>query len=181
MDRKEYMREYQRKWRARKKEDPEWAETEKARQRNVKAAQRVGPVSGPKLREDERRRHRGRYENDPEYRETKLQQSRDKYERDFRDNPNALRERTFRHRCKRFGITVEDFDRMFEEQGGVCKICGCPETRTQNERVTMLSIDHCHSTGRVRGLLCDACNTAIGRVDDRIDLLEKAIEYLKNN
>jgi hypothetical protein len=44
----------------------------------------------------------------------------------------------------------------------------------------MLSIDHCHETGKVRGLLCDACNTGIGRFSDQVDLLQKAIDYLEN-
>lgn len=82
-----------------------------------------------------------------------------------------------RNRLRRnFGLTVADFDRMFADQGGVCAICKEPETRS---RWYTLAVDHCHKTGRVRGLLCNRCNAAIGMLRDRPELAVAAGEYLR--
>lgn len=64
---------------------------------------------------------------------------------------------------------------MLREQGGTCAICHGTET------VGRLAVDHCHSTGRVRGLLCTNCNQAIGKLKDDSQLLRNAINYLEVN
>jgi hypothetical protein len=75
---------------------------------------------------------------------------------------------------KHYGITLEDYNEMFSAQDGKCAICsGGPNGEKR------LCVDHCHSTGKVRGLLCDKCNVGLGRFNDDLALLEKAIEYLK--
>ena len=79
----------------------------------------------------------------------------------------------------KYGMTVADYDRMFEEQGGVCKICEQTCNHPQRREAGTLSIDHCHTTGKVRGLLCSKCNTAIGYFDDSINTLKRAIDYLE--
>lgn len=79
-----------------------------------------------------------------------------------------------------FGITVEDYDRMFDEQKGLCAICEQPETRTRHGVLTRLAIDHDHETYGVRGLLCAACNAGLGLFQDRQAVLQKAIDYLDN-
>jgi hypothetical protein len=69
---------------------------------------------------------------------------------------------------------------MIAKQGGVCAICGKPETSVhQSGAVRRLAIDHNHETGQVRGLLCMDCNTFLGRTGDNIATLKKAIQYLK--
>lgn len=82
---------------------------------------------------------------------------------------------------RRFGITVEDYDAMFEAQGGVCAGCKKPETSLDHHsgRSRRLAVDHCHESGRVRGLLCQRCNIAIGQVRDSADLLEQLAAYLR--
>ena len=70
-----------------------------------------------------------------------------------------------------FGITEEDYSKMFTEQQGACAICLIIPKRT-------LHIDHCHTTGKVRGLLCSNCNTGLGQFKDNTDLLDKAKVYL---
>ena len=83
---------------------------------------------------------------------------------------------------KNFGITLEDYDRMFAKQKGVCEICGSPQEKRSSGRggvVTNLAVDHCHKSGKVRGLLCGKCNSFIGFAEDSKQRLEKAIEYLK--
>jgi hypothetical protein len=76
---------------------------------------------------------------------------------------------------KKYGLTVEEFDRMLAEQGNGCAICGRSDADSRGGR---LHVDHCHATGRVRGLLCSACNTAIGKLNDDPELLGRAREYL---
>ena len=176
MDRKEYMKTYHKKWRAKKSEDPEWVEKEKARQRDQKRSELEDPERGDRRRVIQKQRHHERYETDLEYKEKKLLQAREKYDRDGTD---GVRRVSLRHSCKKYGITIERFEEMLEEQNGLCAICGREETRVSNGVVCRLAIDHDHKTGKVRALLCAACNTAIGRLDDRIELLEKAIEYLR--
>ena len=76
-----------------------------------------------------------------------------------------------------YGITEEDYDRMYKEQKGVCAICKKPETRQSKGKTTLLCVDHDHETGKVRGLLCHRCNTVIGMFTD-ITLLDSAKVYL---
>lgn len=82
---------------------------------------------------------------------------------------------------KRFGISLERFDAMMEEQNGVCKICSQPEKSVDHRtgQVRHLAVDHCHVNGHVRGLLCSDCNTAIGLLGDNPELLRKAAEYVE--
>lgn len=70
-------------------------------------------------------------------------------------------------------IYDDEYDRRLNEQGGGCAICG--EFPTEKK----LAVDHDHETGRVRGLLCMRCNTALGHFEDSITLLEAAIDYLE--
>ena len=77
---------------------------------------------------------------------------------------------------RNYGITLEDYDRMYKEQNGVCKICSLPQVSKRNTR---LCVDHDHGTGKVRGLLCDDCNRGIGLLKDDARLLDKASEYLR--
>lgn len=74
----------------------------------------------------------------------------------------------------KFGITKEIYDKMFADQGGVCKICGGPPGKRS------LAVDHCHKTGKVRGLLCSNCNVGIGNLQDDLNLLEKAAQYIRD-
>lgn len=76
---------------------------------------------------------------------------------------------------QRYGITADQYTNMFEFQNGKCKICNqeCSTGR-------VLAVDHCHKTGKVRGLLCTKCNTALGMLNDNIKYFETAIEYLKS-
>jgi len=78
-----------------------------------------------------------------------------------------------------FGLTLEDYEKMSDSQGGLCAICCKPETATQLGVLKRLSVDHDHKTGKVRALLCMKCNLAIGYADDNIELMEKAIQYIR--
>lgn len=79
-----------------------------------------------------------------------------------------------------FGMTVDDYEQLLKSQNGDCAICG----RTNEEEVASsgrrMSVDHCHTTGRIRGILCSNCNIAIGKFKDDPDRMTKAIQYLIN-
>lgn len=75
---------------------------------------------------------------------------------------------------KVYGITLEEFEAALERQSGVCGICKRKETRGR------LSVDHEHSTGRFRGLLCRRCNRGVGVFQDDPILFEAGKEYLSN-
>lgn len=83
---------------------------------------------------------------------------------------------------QRYNITEEDYQKLLTEQNGVCKLCGGPETRKDPKTgvLNQLAIDHCHDKNIIRGLLCGKCNRALGGFQDRVDLLQKAIDYLKS-
>lgn len=81
---------------------------------------------------------------------------------------------------KDFGITIETYDAMKVTQNNLCAICGKPETSTHNNgKIKELAVDHCHSTGKIRGLLCWVCNTGIGKLLHSPDLLRKAAAYIE--
>lgn len=86
-----------------------------------------------------------------------------------------------RRRLAGLGITLEDYERLLEEQGGVCAICKQPETQTRHGRIKELAVDHDHTTGLVRALLCHACNVAIGYLRDDPDLARSVANYLENH
>lgn len=95
----------------------------------------------------------------------------------YRDrNPEKMLELYVR----KYGLSVTDYFELLGEQKGVCRICGCQETAVDrwNKKPKRLSIDHCHSTNTVRGLLCDKCNKGLGCFKDNKHLLQVAISYL---
>ena len=66
---------------------------------------------------------------------------------------------------------------LTKKHGAVCAICGV----TEEQNGKRLAVDHCHTTGVIRGLLCSACNTSLGKFKDSVELLQRAIQYLKDN
>lgn len=80
-----------------------------------------------------------------------------------------------------YGMTHDDFEVMLAEQGGKCKICKRGLSHELGKRNTpdTPAIDHCHTTGKVRGVLCLNCNTVLGKAYDNVDILSSAITYLK--
>jgi len=82
------------------------------------------------------------------------------------------------HLLKTYGINLEDYDKMLADQNDRCAICLGLDPKAA-KRANKFVVDHCHSTGAVRGLLCHACNRALGNFGDSIETLENAILYLK--
>lgn len=75
-----------------------------------------------------------------------------------------------------YGIGYAEYLTMFEAQGGCCAICGTDDTGGRKA----FHVDHCHETGKIRGLLCGNCNSGIGNLRDDIGLLRRAIDYLES-
>jgi hypothetical protein len=86
-------------------------------------------------------------------------------------NPNRNRNQQLR---AQYGMSLEDYERMLQEQSGRCAIC----PSEVGAKGKSLAVDHCHETGRVRGLLCARCNVGIGMFQDDVSRLRNAIEYL---
>lgn len=83
----------------------------------------------------------------------------------------------------KYGITWEQFEEMKITQRGKCAICGQVQRKVNGVslKVTDLCVDHCHTTNRVRGLLCDHCNRAIGLLQDDPAIIRRAAEYLERH
>lgn len=87
-----------------------------------------------------------------------------------RNNPDKVRNQRFK---RQFGITIEQYNKLFQNQDGRCAICG----RHQTELKRRLAIDHNHKTGKIRALLCTRCNLLVGRVET--DLINLVLAYVK--
>lgn len=79
-----------------------------------------------------------------------------------------------------YGMTLAEYDTLFERQQGRCAICQQPEPVKDGGIVKRLHVDHDHTTGKVRGLLCQCCNMGLGNFKDQANLLESAAHYLLN-
>lgn len=80
-----------------------------------------------------------------------------------------------------YGLTLEEYQAMLDKQGGGCAICGRQETQRSNPQgvVDSLRVDHCHTTGKIRGLLCSKCNFGLSNFNDNPELLINAAKYLR--
>lgn len=92
-------------------------------------------------------------------------------EREYESRPEVQRRNRIRHVAKLYGITSEEYEALESAQGSACAIC-----RKEHPK---LHVDHCHDTGKVRGLLCPGCNVGLARFDDSIEGLQRAIDYLR--
>lgn len=85
------------------------------------------------------------------------------------------------HLTKKYGMDIDEFEAWWIVFKGKCGICNIVMTRPEKSRgqiMTCVSVDHCHKTGKVRGLLCSGCNKGLGMMKDNIDILKNAIKWL---
>jgi hypothetical protein len=95
----------------------------------------------------------------------------------YRKNKNNLLPKMRSSSLKNnYGITDVEYEKILEGQGRVCKICGSDNPG----RGKYFCVDHCHKTGKVRGLLCDNCNKGLGHFKDNISFLERAMTYVRS-
>ncbi len=112
--------------------------------------------------------------------------NRSKYTRDGRQSGCKDCYRTYnlarrglsraRRLLRKYGLSMHDYIEMAAAQGHVCFVCG-----GINKNGQPLGVDHCHTSGKVRGLLCAGCNTGLANFQDSPELCEKAAEYLRNS
>ncbi len=107
------------------------------------------------------------------YRLANADKVREAHRRYMKANPEKVREWTLR---SQYGITSQQYDEMLSEQGGVCRVCREPPAMVG--RKSRLHVDHCHDTGRVRGLLCHSCNVALGLLKDDKARVSALLAYL---
>jgi len=88
-------------------------------------------------------------------------------------NTGPVREQGYRRKYK---IDIKEYDILFENQKGCCAICGLHQSMFERR----FDIDHNHETMKIRGLLCIRCNRGIGLMQDSVEILMKAVNYLKN-
>ena len=101
-------------------------------------------------------------------------EARKEYAKKYReDNKEHIRNQRM---IKKFGIDIDDYNLLLESQNYRCAICKSTETGRKDTK--HFSIDHCHKTGKVRGLLCKSCNVMLGEAKDDSNILSKAINYL---
>ena len=120
--------------------------------------------------------HRGQHYKDG-YR-SKCKQCMSAYSKERNSSPQQKDKHREWSYKRRYGITPSEYDRMLSNQNGVCKICGSKDSKKGDHR---FMVDHCHTTGKVRGLLCAPCNSAIGLLGDNISTLQNAINYLSTH
>lgn len=90
---------------------------------------------------------------------------------------NNRQKMNFNNMKYKTGITKEQYEEILNQQNDLCRICNI----TEEENGKRFSIDHCHTTGYIRGLLCNKCNQGLGYFNDDTDKLHNAIIYLNNN
>jgi hypothetical protein len=127
---------------------------------------------------------KARYDADPERRRRAVERAKAwqranperlrEAQRRIRARPGYAERMRARHLIRKYGITLEDYDVMLVAQGGGCAICGGPEPEGQS-----LHVDHDHTTGAVRGLLCFTCNAGIGMFGHDVTVLDAAAAYLR--
>ncbi len=98
-----------------------------------------------------------------------------KHQKEYHSNNKDIR-RAYRLFYK-YGISIEDYNEMFNQQDGCCAICGVNQTELNKS----LAVDHDHSTGEIRGLLCYKCNVSLGLMDEDTYNLSRMIKYIEQH
>ncbi len=96
---------------------------------------------------------------------------------DYKRSDKAFKRMQEFHYKKKFNLTLEEINRMIKNQDGICPIC---KQKISNAK-RKWHVDHNHTTGEVRGILCSSCNPGLGYFKDNIQILQSAIKYLKKN
>jgi len=94
---------------------------------------------------------------------------RQQYHKEYSERPEIKKRRKELHIERTYNIGIDKYYKILKDQNNLCAIC--------NENIR-LCVDHCHDTGKIRGLLCNGCNTGLGGFKDNINNLKSAIKYL---
>ena len=102
------------------------------------------------------------------------------WQREFRRTPEGRRHVRAMN-LKKYGLTPEMYDAIEAAQGGVCRVCDQPETSSNQFGPMRLAVDHCHETGRVRGLLCARCNRSLGLLGNDAERIQALANYARSD
>jgi hypothetical protein len=107
------------------------------------------------------------------------------YCKDCLKQRNAKRTQSLRrawHLSRKYGLSPEEYRKLLDDQGNCCAICETnpPTGKATRKKNRRFAVDHCHATGKIRGVLCSNCNTLLGLAKDDVSILQKAINYLKS-
>jgi len=122
-----------------------------------------------------------RRKKDKEYREKNKDKVRDRNKKNWRkrkefySSERGIESSRRSHLKRKYDMTLEEYNHILEKQENTCAICGNHETTKRNR---FLTVDHCHETNKIRGLLCNNCNRTLGLLGENIETLKKMIEYL---
>lgn len=120
-----------------------------------------------------RKNNKEKYKKWREKNKEKIRENQRKY---YRNDKKKYRENRIKNL---FGITLKDYNEMLKKQNGRCAICGTKKVGRNQYNNRSLGIDHDHKTGKIRGLLCNNCNTTLGFLKDNPLILIKAVKYLQ--
>lgn len=121
---------------------------------------------------------REKRKNDPEYRKRCVEISKSWRKRNPEKSKFLIRNATLK---LKYGIGITEYEIILKNQKGRCAICGADNPKISGKGSKSLHIDHDHKTGKIRGLLCQPCNTSLGRFNDDPVLVLKAYNYLIRN
>lgn len=93
-------------------------------------------------------------------------------------NREKRRDYQLKSLLKKFKVTVQDYQNMLHAQNSACAVCQQPESTTWRGTKRSLAIDHCHKTGKIRGLLCTKCNTALGLLKENAAVVKRLHDYI---
>ena len=96
---------------------------------------------------------------------------------EYRAKPENKKRAADRNLQSKYGITMDEYNQMYNKQKGSCRMCGVHQSQIKKT----LCVDHNHETGEVRELLCDKCNKALGLLDESIEIFEAGIDYLRRH
>lgn len=146
---------------AERQRNSRWAAENRDRKREHRAAYRERNKA--KIKEASRLRY-----------QAKKGEYKERHRKYYEENYSRVKDAELQ---RKYGITLEDYEAMHLAQGGVCAICGKPETSVFRGTPRSLSVDHHHKTGQVRELLCFRCNSVLGKLEESPELIKKLLAY----
>jgi hypothetical protein len=111
-------------------------------------------------------------------RRNKTESSRERH-RQYRKTERGRESRRWIELKATYGLSRADYDHLLERQGGGCAVCGSTDPTRGGNSTKYFTVDHCHVTNKIRGLLCGLCNTGLGSFRDNPDVMESAAHYIR--
>ena len=142
----------------------------KLTRRQLRRQEREAAAEAKKRRNARERAYKKKLREDPAYMAAQKQ-----WQRDYRAKPEVKILQRHANYIRRYGISAEDIDKMRGAQNYACAICGSPFAGHNK----LWHVDHCHTTGKVRGILCPGCNLGLGAFRDSACALRNAAAYIE--